>query len=154
MKILTHASEDSFDRLIDHMGAMMDEMMSRNYFRSSGPDSWAPALNVYETADRYVICVDLAGMDRNKIDVRAEGRALRICGIRPKPALPDPPDEVSVHLMEIDSGRFHRKVPIPADTDRSGIRAQYRNGYLWLIMPRRDGPQGPAAPDFVKDNAD
>jgi len=147
VKIQTHASEDSFDHIIDHMGSMLDEMLSRNYFRSSGRDSWAPALNVYEAAERYVICVDLAGMERPKIDVRAEGNVLRIRGVRPKPALPDPPEEVSVHVMEIDSGRFHRKVPIPADVDRGAIRAQYRNGYLWVSMPRRSSPDGPESSD-------
>lgn len=154
MKILTHATEGSFDHLIDQMDSMMDEMLNRNYFQSSGPDSWAPSLNIYETSDRYVVCVDLAGMNRESIDVRAEDQALRIRGTRPRPVIPDPPEEVSVHLMEIDSGKFQRKVPIPADVDREAIGAQYRNGFLWITMPRRPaGHQG--APDrTAEDGAD
>ena len=72
-KILTHASEDSFDSIIDHMSSMMDELMSRNYFRNSGRDTWSPAMNVYEVPDRYVICIDLAGVNREEIDIQADG---------------------------------------------------------------------------------
>ncbi len=145
-RILTHASEDSFDRIIDHMSSMMDELMSRNDFRNSRRDSWSPAMNVYEVPDRYVICIDLAGVNREEIDIQADGKVLRVSGLRSKPVLPDPPEEVSVHLMEIDSGRFHRKVPLPNDVRRDAIEAQYRNGYLWITMPRQgsspqaDGP--------------
>ena len=125
------------DRIIEHVGTMMKEMMDQNYFRASGPDVWRPALNVYEVPDRFVVCVDLAGMSREKIDVSAEHNTLYIRGVRPKPVIPDPPEEVSVQVMEIDSGRFHRKVPIPRDVDQAAIQAHYRNGYLWVVLPRR-----------------
>jgi len=137
MTLQMQDTEDSFERIVDHMGSMMEELLSRNYFRSSARDSWTPALNLYETADRYVLCVDLAGMDRDEINLEVERDVLRIQGTRPRPALPDPPDEVSVHVMEIDSGRFHRKVPLPDDVDREGVEADYRHGYLWITLPRR-----------------
>jgi len=125
------------DRIIEHVDTMMKEMMGQNYFRSSSPDCWRPALNVYDLPDRFVVCVELAGVDREKIDVSAEHDSLYIRGWRSKPLIPDSPEEVSVHVMEIDSGRFHRKVSIPEDVDQSAIEAHYRNGYLWIELPRR-----------------
>ena len=38
--------------------------------------------------------------------------------------------------MEIDSGRFHCKVPIAQDVVIDEITAAYRQGYLWIMMPR------------------
>jgi len=137
MTLQMQDTEDSFDRIVDHMGSMMEELLSRNYFRSSARDSWTPALNLYETAERYVLCVDLAGMERDEIQVEADRDVLRLHGTRPRPALSEPPHEVSVHVMEIDSGRFHRKIPLPADVDRDRIEADYRHGYLWITLPRR-----------------
>ncbi len=132
--------EDLFERMADQMGAIMDSMMeemnSRNYFRSSGRDSWDPPLNVYEVADRFIVCVDLAGMQCEQIDVRVEEGTLHIRGVRPKPGVPEVTGAISVLIMEIDSGKFHRKVPIPADVDANGIRATYRNGYVWIVLPR------------------
>ena len=143
MRINLQPADDPMDTVIEHMDSMMKEMMDRNYFRNSGPDSWRPALNVYEVRDRFVVCVDLAGMDREQIDVKAERQILYIRGVRPRPATPNDPEGVSVQVMEIDSGRFQRKVPIPQDVATDSIHAHYRNGYLWITMPRRPGQASP-----------
>ena len=52
-------------------------------------------------------------------------------------------DWQTVHVMEIDWGRFHRSIAIPDDADASAIAASYRNGYLWVQLPKRStGHQG------------
>ena len=93
----------------------------------------------YETAQRFLICAELAGMKGDEIDIRADGGELHIRGTRKKPHLPggDKEESVSVHLMEIDSGRFHRKVPIPDGVDIEQITATYKHGYLWIALPRK-----------------
>ena len=143
--IRSQAQEDSFDHVVRHMGDMVDELLKQNFFRASARDAWQPALNVYEAPDRYVVCVELAGMDRDKIDVQVVNQALYIRGDRPKPQVAGSPDDLSVHVMEIDSGPFKRKIPVPDDVDQAAIQASYRNGYLWITMPRTaasgDSPQ-------------
>ena len=69
MKIRLQSDDDPMDRIIEHVDTMMKEMMGQNYFRSSGPDCWRPALNVYDLSDRFVVCVELAGMDRERISL-------------------------------------------------------------------------------------
>lgn len=130
------ATESSFDHLADQVWQMMHEMGSGNYFRSQAPRPWSPRLNLYETSDVFLVCLELAGMPREDIDVRAADGVLHIVGLRKKPTLPDATGDVSVQLMEIDSGRFRRKVPIPGDVNTDAIHAVYRHGYLWVIMPR------------------
>ncbi|UCC30174.1 MAG: hypothetical protein JSU86_18490, partial [Phycisphaerales bacterium] len=71
LPVCVHAWGSSFERLAEQLWAMMGEMEGRNYFRSHAPDFWRPRLNVYETPDRFVVCVELAGMPRDQIDVRA-----------------------------------------------------------------------------------
>lgn len=144
-----------FDDLTDHLWAMMDKLEGGRIFRSHSPRTWRPRLNIYETPDEYVVCVELAGVPRGAIDVCAEGGILHVRGVRRRPLIPvrggpqaeptdaghEPSDSsgntgVSVRLMEIDSGRFHRKVPIPADAAVDEIGATYRHGYLWIVLPR------------------
>lgn len=134
--------DDAFSKLAHQMDRMMKEMMSRNFFRSCGPDSWQPALNVYELDARWVVCVELAGMGAEHIDVFTADSVLHIRGARPKPAIPEAEGDVSVHVMEIDSGRFHRQVAVPATVDTSKIHAIYRNGYLWVTCPKKGGAKG------------
>lgn len=131
------AQNDEFDRIVDHMGEMAEELLKKNFFRNTAPDAWRPAMNLYEGPDRYVACLELAGMNRELIDVQAGDGVLYVRGERERPMLDKAATDISVHLMEIDSGRFQRKVPVPQDVDTDGIRANYRNGYLWIVMPRR-----------------
>ena len=142
MQIGLQAWGSDFDRLSDELWAMMNEMEGRNYFRSHAPDAWCPRMNFYETAETFFVCIELAGMPREQIDVRADGGVLRIKGVRYKPNVPAEDPDVSVHLMEIDSGRFCRKVPIPPDVDTENIRAAYRDGYLWIVLPRQAESSG------------
>lgn len=131
-----HAWGSNFSKLGDHMRSMLDEMQGRNYFRSSAPDMFQPSVNLYETSKSYHICVELAGMHREDIDLRVDDGRLCIRGQREKPAVPGGDANVGVALMEIDSGRFQRKLPFPEDAQLDGMTALYKNGLLWITIPR------------------
>lgn len=135
--MLEAGSDEGFDRIVEHMESLLDEVSSQSLFRNAAPDSWRPAVNIYESPAKYVICVDLAGMHRDQIDVLVDSEGLVIRGFRPKPMPDDSPDEISVHVMEIDSGRFHRRISLPADIDVDQVEAKYRKGFLWITMDRR-----------------
>lgn len=149
MQVDVQGWSGDFDQLAEQMRAMLEEMHGRNYFQSHASRSWRPSLNLYETAKNFIVCVDLAGMPREGIEIRADRGVLHIQGNRGRPRIPErarpcqrrhgcgpASEEVSVHLMEIDSGRFHRRVPIEPDVIVDEISAIYQHGYLWVIMPR------------------
>ena len=69
-------------------------------------------------------------------DRRVDGGRLYLRGQREKPVVPAGDAEVSVTLMEIDSGRFQRKLPLPDDAQLDGMTALYKNGFLWITIPR------------------
>jgi HSP20 family molecular chaperone IbpA len=121
------------------MGEMLDEMSQRHFYHFSVRDAWEPSINMYETGHAYLLCMDLAGMNRDQIDVREMDGKLYIRGNRPTPQPPDDEPPVGVHLMEIDSGPFQRKIAIPSDVNRGEIRARYRDGFLWVTLPRITG---------------
>ena len=144
MEIEVQAPEGNFEHLADRMLAMLREMSAEKCFRSPGPDRWQPKLNFYETPDRYLVCVELAGMRRDEINVSVRNGALYLRGTRKRPEIPAAQCEtdaspVSVHVMEIDSGPFHRKLPIPSDSKVDEVSALYRQGYLWIVLPRETG---------------
>jgi HSP20 family protein len=97
---------------------------------------WRPAINAYRFTDQFVICVDLAGMDRKNISVRVEDRRLIISGTRPPPEPTSDADATAQTLaMEIDYGRFERALELPAEVDAECVTANYRDGLLWVTMP-------------------
>jgi HSP20 family protein len=144
MPVKVHAWGSDFESLTRKLWATMDEMERRTFFRSRAPSAWRPRLNVYETPEEFIICAELAGVSREQIDLHIDGGRLVVRGIRAKPTVPVD-TSVSVHLMEIDSGQFVRELAIPSDVDVERTTASYRDGYLWVFLPRKpkreDTPQ-------------
>lgn len=136
MRLYVHASEHPIHKLSDLMGQMMDQMANRDFYQFSSSGGWAPALNLYETDSGYLLCLDLAGMSAEDIDVTITGTKLVIRGNRPNPRTEQMADAVSVHVMEIPSGIFRRTIQLPADAKDADLEAHYKNGFLWLIVPR------------------
>jgi HSP20 family protein len=134
----------AFDRIAEQMRSMLREVHGGKSFHSSVPELWQPRVNLYETLHCYFVCVELAGVESQKIDVHLEQGRLMLGGTREKPSLPECPvgqgdcGEIGVHLMEIDSGQFERKITIPSNVDVDRVDATCKDGYLWITLPRTD----------------
>ena len=129
---------DDFDEMAEHMGKVMDDMLHRKFVKFRWDSQWHPAVNVYETENRYLFCVDLAGMDRRSIDVRVDGKSLVVSGVRAMPRPKDFHEDMHLQVMEIDEGSFSRQLPLPDDSDPDGIAARYANGFLWVDLPKHN----------------
>lgn len=131
------ATDQPFQNLTRQTNKLMEQLQKGFFYPN---ENWTPNVNLYETGHSYLVCVDLAGVDKEKIDVEVADQRLKLRGNR---AVPDyrvdasePGEKVRVHLMEIDHGAFSREVEIPADADRHQISATYRNGLLWVEIPK------------------
>jgi HSP20 family protein len=142
------ANDPPFTNLARQMNKLVDQL-HKGYYTFSPGDTWTPNVNLYETEQTYLVCVDLAGVDKEKIElVVADGR-LKLRGARSVPVQPDGDHSpagaaadsqqrrVRVHLMEIDHGAFCREVELPQDVAHEGINANYRNGMLWVEIPKK-----------------
>lgn len=130
------ASEKHFGDVSRKMGKLF-EQMQKGYSNFAPGEVWAPSVNLYENDRVYLVCVDLAGVDKEKIELNIDGNMLRIHGRREVPA----PDEVTrtrmkMHLMEIDHGAFSREVELPVDVRQESISARHVNGLLWIELPK------------------
>jgi HSP20 family molecular chaperone IbpA len=97
---------------------------------------WRPALNVYLYADRFVVCVDLAGVPKHEIDVQVEPRRLVNSGHRRAPEhAPDQPRCGRILILEIAEGTFERVVEFPRDVAPEKAEARQENGWLWITLP-------------------
>jgi HSP20 family protein len=113
---------------------------SSAFFQYCPVESWRPPVNLYESEDCYYVCVDLAGMSREAIDVSLRDNVLVISGAREHPRPIQDCGDLSIHLMEIDQGPFCRSVEIPTEVDLTLIRATYTStGYLWIELPKGRG---------------
>ncbi len=128
------ASDESLSsRLVHEAG---DTVLTRQMFAAWGRESWRPAVNLYETRQAFLICVDLAGIHEKDVDVRLENARIVIRGKRECPMPTGEEPAIAVHQLEIDHGVFSRAVELPANVDDRRISAMYEAGLLWITLPK------------------
>jgi HSP20 family protein len=137
---MTTATEQPY-RNLPQGSRVPDPLPPKGYFSYVPNESWRPNANLYESDAAYLICVDLAGVVKEEIAVEVVDQTLHIRGKR---AVPTPENEkpgsrprLRIHLMEIDHGEFSREVELPADVIAKSINATYRNGMLWIELPKK-----------------
>jgi len=127
---------DEFSNLVRQMNQLVDRELTRQFHPFSPTDAFRPAVNLYETQHAFMICVDLAGMDRRDVEVTLDHGHLIIRGRRQSPMPPDGTRAIAVHLMEIDHGTFCRTVEVPTNVEHEQIDANYHQGMLWITLPK------------------
>jgi len=121
---------------LDELNAAMQQMLSRTFGRFAPRQAWSPNVNIYQCPDRLMVCVDLAGVDRDRLAVRVEPGRLEIRGER---AVPDPSEHgerpTRILSMEIDDGAFCRTIRLPTSVRLDAVTSRYREGMLWVELP-------------------
>lgn len=93
-----------------------------------------PPINVFQKGDDLVAIIELPGVNKSVLNVKAENNTIRVSGTRTI----DYAENVSVHRRERISGVFDRTLMIPMQIDPDGIKAEYRDGVLALFIPRAE----------------
>jgi HSP20 family protein len=97
---------------------------------------WSPPTDVYETEENYVVKVEIAGMRDEDFEVAFEDRILIVRGYRP-----DLNERRAYHQMEIRFGRFEVAVEIPGSLDMERASAEYKDGFLNMVLPKLNPKQ-------------
>jgi len=92
---------------------------------------WNPPADVYETDTGYVVMLEVAGMREGDFDVVFDGGTLYIEGHRQ-----DVKERRAYHQMEIHFGKFSTAVAVPGAVDLENSRAEYKDGFLTVRMPK------------------
>lgn len=92
---------------------------------------WQPPTDVYETEDRIVVRVEIAGMKESDFTVRLERNHLHISGVRS-----ETPEPRAYHRMEINFGEFSTEVELSIAIDANKIDASYKDGFLVILLPK------------------
>jgi len=100
------------------------------------PPGWTPAVDLYETADRFVLSIELPGLTRDQIKIELQQEILTVRGDRAV----QHEEGAQFHRVERGHGPFARSfsLPNPADADR--VQAEFRDGVLTVAIPKLAQP--------------
>lgn len=94
-----------------------------------------PAAEVRETPEAYEVVLELPGVDREAIDVKATERTLVVCAER-RSGHDQTPAEQGPLLSEFRYGTWSRSFRFPQAIDRDQLQARYRDGLLSVTAPK------------------
>lgn len=93
---------------------------------------WAPAMDLAESADHYVLRADLPGLAPDDVTIELHDRVLTVAGER----RPEEPDGGRFVRIERASGAFSRTVTLPEGVDVDAVAASFVNGVLEVRIPK------------------
>ncbi|MGA1876276.1 MAG: Hsp20/alpha crystallin family protein [bacterium] len=94
---------------------------------------WHPFTNVYECASEILIEAELAGVDKEEIQISFKDNYLIIKGIRKERT---GGTNILYHQMEVEYGPFERIIYVPFEVDEKGIQGRYEDGFLTIKLPK------------------
>jgi HSP20 family protein len=92
---------------------------------------WVPQMDMYETADQIVIWAELAGVEKENLEVELNTKAVRVSGFRKE--MPRKP-KGTYRLAEIRYGKFERILYLPSQVDTEVVSSFFTNGLLTIQM--------------------
>ena len=97
--------------------------------------AWAPALDISERKDAYLVTVELPGVEADDLQITLEDGLLTIQGER---HFAHDSSEQHFHRVERRYGAFRRSITLPAHVMAEGIEATFEDGVLQIMVPKME----------------
>ena len=128
--------------LFEDLRAAQDEMrMARGrgwrpgqqHDGGTSPAAWAPAVDISERKDAYLVAVDLPGVKPDEVEITLEDGLLTIQGER---HFAHDSAEEKMHRTERFYGAFRRSITLPSHVEADKIEASAQDGVLQIMVPK------------------
>jgi HSP20 family protein len=90
---------------------------------------WKPNIDVYESLDEIMVLADLAGLNKEELQIELGRRKIKIAGVRKTIWVLE---KGRYYLAEIPHGYFERNVILPVPVDAQSAVASYSDGILMV----------------------
>ena len=127
---------NDFDQLASKLDKTFEEMFRSRLMSpmfTSSERTWSPQMDIYETQDEIIIQAEIAGVDKENLEVEINSKAVRIYGKRSEMPLIK---NATYRLAEIQYGKFERILFLPTPVDTEVVTSSYSNGFLKIRLSK------------------
>jgi HSP20 family protein len=120
------------------------DAFDRGFFAPlAGANTYSPRVDVRETANAYLMDMDLPGLSEKDVEISLKDRVLSISSVREakKDETKKADDGNEYLIRERSSTCFARRFTLPEDIDSETVEANFKNGVLSITIPRRPETQ-------------
>ena len=111
----------------------VDRLFDRLFDTQSAAQRWAPAMDLVEAEDHYLLKADLPGVSEEDVTIEVENGVLTITGERK--AEHERPEK-GFYRVERAFGRFQRQMTLPEGIDPDRVTADFHQGVLSVTIPK------------------
>ena len=94
----------------------------------------APQFEIAETDDSFSVVAELPGIGKENVDIVVDADVLKVKGEK---KAEEKGDTKSCLYSSRQYGSFERRFQLPDSVDQEAINANYENGVLTLILPKK-----------------
>jgi|SRR5205085_11665559 len=133
------ANEKTLRRLpaIDPLGRLFERwgMLPLAFEETLPMTTWTPICDIYETEKEIVLKLEVPGIKKEDVMVGLENNMLTIHGER---KFEEEVKKENFHRVERNYGEFLRSFTLPATIDPAKILAEFKDGLLTVMLPKRE----------------
>jgi len=128
---------DAQDEMLrmNRMRAQRLGQLSPQYDPGMSAQAWAPAVDISERKDAYLVTADLPGVGIDDLEITFQDGVLTIQGKR---HVAQDSSEERVHRAERRHGAFRRSITLPAHVKADAIEASTEDGVLQIMVPKAE----------------
>ena len=137
---------DSWDPFVEmqHMRANIDNMfsnsfgkfgLSQKYQNLVQEPEFSPKVDLADKGDKYVVTVDLPGVEKGKIDVNVNDQIMTISGSRNN-TIAQKDSNGKVIREERVTGEFSRAVTLPEKVNSAKLKVEGKDGVFTITVPK------------------
>lgn len=118
---------------------LFEEIIHRPWGFCRDIRGWNPSVDLYETADAFILEADLPGVQADDVELGIENHDVVLRGWR---SLEKDPSDGQFRTMERSSGHFMRRMELPESVDKDAVKVEFYDGVLRVIIPKSKKPRG------------
>jgi HSP20 family protein len=128
--------------VLNQLHGQLNRILERDFDQagasSAATADWIPPADIEEYSDRFVLRLDVPGVDLAAIEITLDKGVLSVSGER-KQSLQT--KEVERTRTERPYGRFHRRFTLPDTVDTANVNAAGRSGIVEITIPKQPKAQ-------------
>lgn len=127
-------------QLLNDLSSILDNSLRHGTQDDSNVESsrWVPAVDIREEADRFVLAVDIPGVNPKEVEISMENNVLTIKGSRDETTNEN---KRGYHRIERVKGSFYRRFTLPDTADAEQVTAKSKYGVLEIIIGKKKALQ-------------
>lgn len=96
-----------------------------------------PAADIYESDKELTICIEVPGVKKENLEIKAEAGVLRVRGEKRAVRQPEGASR-HFHIAERSWGTYERALSLPDYLEPDKAMADYTDGVLTVVIPKRE----------------